>query len=58
MFAPVARLDSLRLLLAITAQFNLDAHHIDIKSVYLNGDLDEEIYMDQPKGFVVNGQEN
>lgn len=56
-FAPVARLDSLRLLLAIAAHFNLDVHHIDIKSAYLNGDLDEEIYMDQPKGFVVPGKE-
>ena len=57
-FAPIARLDSLCLLLAITAHFNLDVHHINIKSAYLNGDLDEEIYMDQLKGFVVPGKEN
>lgn len=57
-FAPVARLDSLRLLLAIAARLDLDAHHIDIKSAYLNGILDEDIYMDQPKGFAVTGKEN
>ena len=44
-FTPVARLNSLCLLLAIVAQSDLDVHHIDIKSAYLNGDLDEEIYM-------------
>jgi len=43
------------LLPAIAAQFNLDVHHIDIKSAYLNEYLDEEIYMDQLKGFVVDG---
>ena len=57
-FAPIARLDSLCLLLVVSAHFDMDIHHIDIKSAYLNGDLDEEIYMDQPKGFVVSGKEN
>ena len=57
-FAPVARLDSLCMLLAIAAHFDLEVHHIDIKSAYLNGNLDEEIYMEQPKGFVVKGKEN
>ena len=57
-FAPVARLDSLRLLLVIVAHFDLDVHHIYVKSAYLNGYLDEEIYMEQPEGFVVKGQES
>ena len=39
-FAPIARLDSLRLLLSLTANFDMEAHHIDIKLAYLNGDLD------------------
>ena len=55
---PVARLDSLRLLLSLAATFDTEAHHIGIKSAYLNGNLDEEIYMDQPKGFSVPGQES
>ena len=57
-FAPVARLDSLHLLLAIAAHFDLEVHHIDIKSAYLNGNLNKEIYMEQPKGFVVKGKDN
>jgi len=57
-FAPVARLDSLHLLLAIAAHWDLDTHHIDIKLAYLNGDLDKKIYINQPKGFTVTGKEN
>ena len=57
-FAPVVRLDALRLLLALAAHLDLEVHHIDIKSAYLNGNLDEEIYMDQPKGFIVKDKES
>ena len=57
-FAPFARLDSLHLLLAITALLDWDIHHIDIKSAYLNGDLNEEINMDQLKGFKAAKEEN
>ena len=41
-FTLIARLDSLRLLLSLTANCDMEVHHIDIKSAYLNGDLDEE----------------
>ena len=50
-FTPVARLDSLRLLLTIATIFDWDIHHVDIKLVYLNGHLDKELYMDQLRGF-------
>ncbi|HEV7738443.1 MAG TPA: reverse transcriptase domain-containing protein, partial [Chlamydiales bacterium] len=56
-FAPVARLDSLRFLLALAAALDWEIHQIDIKTAFLNGDLEEEIYMEQPEGFVVEGQE-
>ena len=56
-FAPVARLNSLRLLLSLAATYDWEIHQIDIKSAYLNGNLEEEIYMEQPKGFEVPGQE-
>ena len=56
-FAPVARLDSLRLLLSLGAVYDWEIHQIDIKSAYLNGNLDKEIYMDQPTGFEVPGSE-
>jgi len=57
-FTLVARLDSLRLLLSLVATFDWEIHQIDIKSAYLNGNLEEEIYMDQPRGFEVKGAEN
>uniref|UniRef100_A0ACD5X227 Uncharacterized protein n=1 Tax=Avena sativa TaxID=4498 RepID=A0ACD5X227_AVESA len=56
-FAPVARLDSVRLLIAIAAQQCWEVHHMDVKSAFLNGDLQEEVYVAQPPGFVREGQE-
>ena len=50
-FAPVVKFNSIRILLALAAQQNLEVHQMDVKSTYLNGDLDEEIYMDQPEGY-------
>jgi Reverse transcriptase (RNA-dependent DNA polymerase) len=57
-FTPVARLNSLQLLLNLAAIFNWEVHQLDIKTAYLHGDLDEEIYMDQPEGFVKKGEEH
>jgi hypothetical protein len=56
-FAPVARLDTIRLLLAVAAQKNWKVYQLDVKSVFLNGYLQEEIYIEQPRGFEVRGQE-
>ena len=50
-FAPVLRLDTLRLLLALATKLNLVIHVVNIMGAYLNGTLDEEIYMKQPPGF-------
>jgi hypothetical protein len=44
-FAPVARLESVRLLLAIAAHYGWGVHHMDVKSVFLNGDLQDEVYV-------------
>jgi transposase InsO family protein len=52
-FAPVARFDSIRAILAMVAHHDWELHQMDVKSAYLNGDLDEEIYMHQPIGFVI-----
>lgn len=57
-FAPVARHDTIRLLLAIVAQKGWQVFHMDVKSAFLNGFLQEEIYVEQPEGFVIKGQEN
>ncbi|KAL8107153.1 hypothetical protein AgCh_023815 [Apium graveolens] len=56
-FAPVARLDTVRLLLALSAKEECKVHHLDIKLVFLNGELLEEVYVTQPEGFVKKGQE-
>ncbi|KAJ9535587.1 hypothetical protein OSB04_un001276 [Centaurea solstitialis] len=57
-YAPVARISTIRLLLALAAIHNLVIHQMDVKTAFLNGDLDEEIYMKQPEGFVMPGNEN
>ena len=57
-FAPVARIESVRLLLAITAQEGWPVHHMDVMSAFLNGELQEEVYVRQPPGFVVERQED
>ena len=57
-FAPVARMESIRLLLAIAADENWEVHHMDVKTAFLNGELTEEVYVQQPIGFVVKGAEH
>ncbi|GJR08700.1 zinc finger, CCHC-type containing protein [Tanacetum coccineum] len=52
-YAPVARITTIRLLLALAAIYNLVIHQMYVKTVFLNGDLDEEVYMKQPEGFVM-----
>ncbi|WVZ58997.1 hypothetical protein U9M48_009207 [Paspalum notatum var. saurae] len=53
-FAPVARMELVRLLLALAATRGWNVHHMDVKSAFLNGDLKEE----QPPGYVINSQEH
>ena len=50
-FSPVVRLDSLRVVLTIAAKDKLKLQQFDVKTAFLNGDLEEEIYMQQPQGF-------
>jgi hypothetical protein len=57
-FVPVARLDSVRLLIALVAHKGWEVHHMDVKSAFLNDDLHEEVYVEQPAGFVVTGKEH
>ena len=50
-FAPVTKINSIRLLLALSARFDWEIHQMDVKSAFLNGELDEEIYMRAPPGY-------
>ncbi|WVZ63746.1 LOW QUALITY PROTEIN: hypothetical protein U9M48_013354 [Paspalum notatum var. saurae] len=56
-FAPVAQMDSMRLLLAVAATRDWTVHHLDVKSAFLNGELTEVVFVRQPPGFVLAGEE-
>ena len=51
-FSPVVMLKSIRILLAITAYYDYEIWQMDVKTVFLNGNLLEDVYMTQPEGFV------
>ena len=56
-FSPVAMLKSIRTLLSIAAYYDYEIWQMDVKTAFLNGNLDESIYMVQPEGFIAQGQE-
>ena len=57
-FAPVARLDTIRTLIALAAKNSWKMYKLDVKSAFLNGVLQEEVYVEQPDGFIVQGEED
>ena len=57
-FAPVAKLNTIRLLIALATKYNWKLNQLDVKSAFLNGELKEEVYLTQPEGFVEKGQEH
>ncbi|MCO5549306.1 hypothetical protein L7F22_002774 [Adiantum nelumboides] len=56
-FSSVVKMTTLKCFLALVAKMDLELHQMDVKTVFLHGDLNEEIYMQQPKGFVEKGKE-
>jgi hypothetical protein len=50
-FAPIARLEAIRILLAFSVAKGFKLHQMDVKSAFLNGVLEEEVYVRQPPGF-------
>jgi hypothetical protein len=56
-FAPTARMESVRLLLALATQEGWRVHYMDVKSAFLNGDLKDEFYVHQPPGFAIPDKE-
>uniref|UniRef100_A0A2N9IBB7 Integrase catalytic domain-containing protein n=1 Tax=Fagus sylvatica TaxID=28930 RepID=A0A2N9IBB7_FAGSY len=57
-FSPVVRLTTVRVVLAMCATFDLYLEQLDVKTAFLHGELEEEIYMLQPEGFEEKGKEN
>ncbi|WJZ87759.1 hypothetical protein VitviT2T_007113 [Vitis vinifera] len=57
-FSHVSTKDSFRVIMAIVAHFDLELHQMDVKTAFLNGDLNEEVYMEQPTGFAEVGKED
>ena len=56
-FAPTAKWGTIRSLFSLAAQKGWKIHHMDVKTTFLNGDLKEYVYMDQPEVFAIKGQE-
>ena len=57
-FSPVVKHSSICVLLALVAMHDLEFEKLDVKSAFLHGELEEDIYMQQPEGFVVEGKED
>ncbi|GJS94563.1 zinc finger, CCHC-type containing protein [Tanacetum coccineum] len=57
-YAPVACISTIRLFIATALIHNLIIHQMDVKTSFLNGELDEEVYMNQPQGFIMPINEN
>ena len=57
-FCPVVMFETVRMLIALAVQYGLQLHQMDIEAAFLNGDLQEDVYMTQPEGFVIEGREN
>lgn len=57
-YAPVARMETVRTVVALAAQRNWKVLQLDVKSAFLHGELIEDVYVEQPKGYEVEGSEN
>ncbi|KAH9322868.1 hypothetical protein KI387_017507 [Taxus chinensis] len=57
-FAPIARLEAIKIFLAFTVFKNFKVYQMDVKSSFLNGNLEEEVYIEQPEGFLLSENED
>jgi hypothetical protein len=58
MFSPVLKMTSIRMILDMAASLNLEVEQMDAKTAFLHRELEEEIYMEKPEGFLVKGKED
>ena len=57
-FAPIAWMDTIRVVLAIAPKNQRHVYQMDVKYAFLNGILEEEVYVEQPRGYIVKGEED
>ncbi|MGV7988917.1 reverse transcriptase domain-containing protein, partial [Mycobacterium kansasii] len=57
-FSPVSKKDSFMIIMALVAYMDLELHQMDVKTAFLNGDLNENVYMLQPEGFAATDSEH
>jgi hypothetical protein len=57
-FAPVARYTSIRIIISLASVFDWKLHQMDVKTAFLNGEVEQEVYIEQPEGFVIHGKES
>ena len=57
-FSPVVKMCSIQVILGLVARMNLELEQLDVKTAFLHGDLDEEIFVEKLEGFKVKGKEN
>jgi hypothetical protein len=57
-YSHITKLTTIHVLLSLAASHGLLVHQLDVKAAFLNGELEEKIYMTQPDGFVVKGQDD
>jgi hypothetical protein len=56
-FSPVSCKDSFKIIMALVTYYDLELHQMDVKTAFLNGDLEKNVYMAQPKDFIAKGKE-
>ena len=57
-YAPVARIEAIRMILAYACSKDIKVYQMDVKSAFLNGELEEEVYTEQPEGFQLSENED
>lgn len=57
-FSPVVKMNSIRVVLGLAASMNLEIEQLDVKTAFLHGDLEEDIFMEQPEGFEIEGRKH